>query len=300
MDLGVGRRLSYLSARRLLVLTGLVVLGATAAVLYVRRLETVEVVAVLLFVPIYLAVVLGKIRGGVVAAVLASVTYGVLRLRGVDTYSNHQEISLVSSRTLAYLAFGVVGGYAVRQLEAALLKLDRYDLVDDDTGLFNARFAANELQLEQARSTRYGSTFAVVALSGSVEPLRRLRRGRRAEVLRRLGETVSDAVRLVDRAAIGQDGDRFRIAVVMPETNRDGAQIVAGRLQASVASVLSGEASGRADVEPQVLVIPGDEAALDELRTRFVAIDELDHPAAPRSTARSTAPTPSTGGPSEP
>lgn len=278
MDLGVGRRLSYRSARRLLVLTGLVVLGATAAVLYVRSVEDTEVLAVLLFAPIYLAVVAGKIRGGVLAAVVASGAYAALRLVGVDTFDETEQIQLVASRTLAYLAFGLVGGLAVRELEAALVKLDRYDLVDDDTGLFNARFVAQELSLELARATRYGSSFSVAVIEGPLAPLLGLRRSARSAALRAMGATVSEAVRLVDRAAIAQDGDRYRIAVVMPETPQVGGEIVAGRLAHGVSEVLAAAGADGDGVESQLLTFPGGEEALVALRASFLAIDRAEHP----------------------
>ena len=278
MDLGVGRQLSYRSGRRLLVLTGLIVLAATAAVLYVRRVEDVEIVAVLLFIPIYLAVVAGKVKGGVAAAVLASGVYAAMRIVGVDTFDSTERAQLIASRAAAYLVFGVVGGFAVLQLEAALTKLDRYDLVDDDTGLFNARFGAQELALELARGKRYASTFAVVVLDGPIAPLVALRRSRRSEALRRIGATVSDAVRLVDRAAIAQDGDRYRVAVIMPETPKPGALIVADRLVATVGAALDGAGTG---LHTETLVFPDDADALDQLRRRFVELDHLEHPAHP-------------------
>ena len=49
------RGMSYTQARRLLVAVGVGVLGVLALVMYARRVETIEVLAVLLFVPVFLA-----------------------------------------------------------------------------------------------------------------------------------------------------------------------------------------------------------------------------------------------------
>jgi hypothetical protein len=48
-------QLGYAKARQLLVVTGLAVLAIVVVVMYARRVDSVEVVATILFVPIFLA-----------------------------------------------------------------------------------------------------------------------------------------------------------------------------------------------------------------------------------------------------
>ena len=57
-------RLGYARARRLLLVTGVVVLAVVALVTWARRVDTVEVVATLLFLPIFLAFVLRGVISG--------------------------------------------------------------------------------------------------------------------------------------------------------------------------------------------------------------------------------------------
>jgi len=136
--------MSYAATRRLVLSVGLGVLGLVALVMYVRRVDTVEVLAVLLFIPVFLAFVAWDVAGGLIAGVLASAAYAALRIPVVEAIGSGRFASLVAGRAVGYLAFGALGGWADRQLEGSLEKLDLYDQVDDATGLYNARFFVQE------------------------------------------------------------------------------------------------------------------------------------------------------------
>src|SRR5688500_2886807 len=77
-------RMSYPQLRRLVVLTGLAVLVVTALVMFARRVDTVEVVAVLLFIPIFLAFFEWKVVGGVTASLLATAVYVAARYPAIE------------------------------------------------------------------------------------------------------------------------------------------------------------------------------------------------------------------------
>src|SRR5438045_6751283 len=73
------RGLSYNQVRILLLAGGLILLGVTAGVNYVRRVETAEVAAILFFIPIFVAFVFWDWVGGLVAAAGAIAAYVTLR-----------------------------------------------------------------------------------------------------------------------------------------------------------------------------------------------------------------------------
>ena len=131
-------QLGYVKARRLLVLVGVLVLGVVAVTMYARRVDTVEVVATLLFLPIFLAFVYRGVVGGVVAALVATGIYTALRYPAIDAIGADEYTGLIVSRAAAYLIFGAVGGWAMSVLEGSLEKLELYDEIDDETGLYNA------------------------------------------------------------------------------------------------------------------------------------------------------------------
>jgi diguanylate cyclase (GGDEF)-like protein len=268
----------YPVARRLLVAGGVFVLLVTAGVMYARRVDTVEVIAVLLFIPVFLACVYWGMVGGLVAAVLASLVYLFLRLDAIDQVGLSTFRGHLLSRTVAYLTFGVLGGWAASQLEDSLSKLDLYDQIDDATGLFNARFLVQDIDLERARSTRYQTLFSLVLVdvpSGAVD---QLGRRQRAATLKGLGKILRESVRSVDRVVHTYDGERHRIGVVLPETGREGAAIFSSRLVDWISDYLRQRNAGTEGISNQALTFPDDEATISSVREEFAAIDRSEHP----------------------
>ena len=276
------RGLSYANARRLLIAGGLVVLLLTAAVMYARRVDTVEVVAILLFIPVFIGLVFWNVVGGLVAAVLASLAYLLLRLDAIDQVGLDQFRGHLLSRTLAYLAFGVIGGWANRELQGSLTKLDLYDQIDDDTGLYNARFFVQDSELEMARSTRYQTIFSVVMVDVAVTAFEGLSRRQRGGALKGLGRVLRDSVRTVDRVAHSRDDTRHRFVVVLPETGGEGARVFGSRLRQWVVDYLSQRGAEGIDssVTLTSYTFPGNETEIRQLREEFAAIDREEHPEA--------------------
>ena len=291
---GVGRGLrglSYANARRLLIGGGLVVLLLTAAVMYARGVDKVEVVAILLFIPVFVALIFWNLMGGLIAGVLSSVAYYVLRLDAIDQVGLDQFRGHLLSRTLAYMAFGVIGGWANRELQGSLTKLDLYDQIDDDTGLYNARFLVQDTEVEMARASRYQTIFSVVIVDVPAAAIDALNRRQRAGALKGLGRVLRDSVRTVDRAAHSRQDDLHRFVAVLPETGAEGARVFGSRLRQWVADYLSqrGAKAGDAAVTLTTLTFPGNELELQALREQFAAIDREEHPEAAELAAEAEA-----------
>jgi hypothetical protein len=263
-----------------LLVAGVVVLGVIGVVTYARRVETVEVVATLLFLPIFLAALFGRITGGVVAGVLAAGIYAALRAPAIDAVGFDRFLGLLVSRSVAFVAFGGLGGWAVQQLEASLRKLELYDQIDDDTRLFNARFFLEVTDLETSRSKRYRTLFSVASLEIPAVAFEGLSRRRRLRALRALGREVQNHVRTVDRAVHARDGQRHRLAVVLPETGREGTRVFTDRFAARMAEYLKarGVSVSEGAIATTVLTFPEDEAALTALRDEFARLDRGEHP----------------------
>src|SRR3954464_13946518 len=104
--------LSYNQVRLLMLVGGLALLGVTAAVNYVRRVETAEVAAILFFIPIFIAFVFWDWKGGLIAATLATIGYILLRRPAIDAIGGARYTALIISRAIAFYAFGIIGGLA--------------------------------------------------------------------------------------------------------------------------------------------------------------------------------------------
>jgi GGDEF domain-containing protein len=269
--------LSYARARQIILAAGLLVLLIVAGVMFFRRVDPVEVAATLLFIPIFIAFVFKGVKGGIIAAVVASIVYAALRYPAIQLVGADQFAGLILSRAIAFLAFGAIGGFASQQLEASLEKLDQFDEIDDATGLFNARFFVNNTALEMERSDRYRTLFSVTIIDVPAAAFDGMNRRQKDKTLRELGQLLKDSIRTVDRGVHALDGDVHRFAAILPETGRDGSRVFITRLAAKMTDLLAHKGS-KATVSQEIAVFPGDEPDLNELRARFTAIDALQHP----------------------
>lgn len=272
-------RLSYGRARRILLVAGLTVLVAVALVTYVRRVDTVEVIATLLFVPVFVAFVLRGAVGGAVAAVVATGVYASLRTPAIDAVGVGEFTGLLTSRAAAYLIFGVVGGWSTQVLEGSLDKLELYDEIDDATGLYNARHLLHQTDLEMARARRYQTLFSVVMLDLPATAFHAVSSRTRRVALRDLGRVLSEGVRTVDHVVHARAVAAHRLVVLLPETGPEGAEIFRGRFDERIRAFLGarGVVIDASVTAARALTYPGDDADLDDLRVAFQAIDAAQH-----------------------
>jgi GGDEF domain-containing protein len=280
------RDIGYARARRLFLITGLGVLLITAAVMYARGVDTIEVAGTLFFMVVFIGFLFYKIRGGIIAGVVAALWYASLRYPAIQAVGLDRFIGLIASRGVAYVCFGVLGGWATDNLEASIQKLELYDQIEDTTGLYNARFFVQDTDLEMSRSNRYHTIFSVAVAEIPDETLESLGR-KRSGTLRQLGRTIADSVRTVDRAVFGSDDHRHRLAVVLPETGPEGARIFADRLAQRVSDYLGqrGAAVAPGVVGGVAVSFPEDGDALETLRAQFAEIDRREHPEASETAA---------------
>lgn len=271
-------RLGYARARSLLLAAGLLVLGVVALVMYARRVDTVEVLATLLFIPIFLAFVFRGVWGGVGGALVAIAAYTALRSPAIDAIGFGEFAGLITSRAAAYLIFGAVGGWSTQVLEGSLEKLELYDEIDDETGLYNARHLLNQIDLESARARRYQTLYSLVLLDLPAAPLGALKPRVRRTLLRDLGRLLGEGVRNVDHVVHARDGDAHRFAVVLPETAHEGAEVFRGRFGERISRYLADRGVAVEGLPAaRALTVPGDDDAVVEVRHEFERLDALQH-----------------------
>ncbi|MEA2498318.1 MAG: hypothetical protein QOH26_723 [Actinomycetota bacterium] len=272
--------IDYPRARRLLILAGLAVLLVIAGVMYLRRVDTPEVVATLFFIGIFVSFMFFGLKGGLIAAAIAIAGYLGLRYDDIEAVGAGRITGLIASRSVAFLAFGAIGGWANEQLEGALEKLEVYDQIDDATGLFNARFFLQDTDLEKSRSQRYQTIFSIAVVDIPAQTIDAVDRRKRKTLLRDLGHMLKDGLRTVDRATHAHSATQHRLAVVLPETGPEGAQIFTDRLVERVARYLSDRGVSGADgsIKGLAVTFPGNEAELDTLRASFAEVDRTEHP----------------------
>ena len=274
-------RMSYTFVRRLLLAAGLIGLALIAGLGYARGVDRLEVTATVLFIPVFVALFLWGIKGGLGAGVLAAVAYATLRYPAIQVVGFNRFVGLILSRTLAYIAFGAIGGWAASQLESSLDKLELYDQVDDETKLSNARFFLENTDMEMSRSQRYQTIFSVGTVDVPRSALDALSNRQQRSVLRDLGGLLSSSIRTVDSAVHAKDDVRHRFTVILPETGSEGAQTFTERLALKLAEQLRRRnVPLEDDLVFSSITFPGDESSVSTLRAEFEQIDRLEHPEA--------------------
>jgi GGDEF domain-containing protein len=273
----------YRLARRAMFAAGLVVLALIASIAYLRRVETIEVISTLLFIPVFMAFFVGGARTGLVAGLISAAAYAALRFPAVEVLGSERFIWLIWSRAAAFVAFGVLGGWATSQLQASLTKLELYDQIDDETRLYNARFFVEDTDAEIARSRRYQSIFSVAAVDVPHSAFEGLSRRQKEDLLRDLGRLLSGSIRSVDRAVHAVDDQRHRFAAILPETGAEGAQKFTDQMAKRLLGQL-GRPGGLTDavhLDTATFTFPGDDGAIAALRHEFAAIAHRQYPEAP-------------------
>lgn len=242
-------------ARNLLLLSGLILLGLIVMSMAFRGVDPVEMVATAAFAPIFVAILFFGIRGGVAVSAGAAIGYLLLRLPAIRLVGMPTLSGLLVGRIVGFIAFGAIGGWAASVVGSSLTKLALFDEIDDATGLHNARSLLAVLDRERSRAGRYAGVFSVVHASFDRPP----GRGRAVQAaLRALGSRLVSSVRISDHLSHFA-ADRSHLVVVLPETGSEGAATV----RAGLTSAL--EAWGAVTLTTEVICLPGDEEALQEL-----------------------------------
>lgn len=261
---------TYRQSRMLVLVTGSAVLLATAGVLLLRAYDLAEVTAVVLFLPVFAAAVLGGVRWGLGVAVLAGLGYVGLRLPEIQQFGWPALSARIVAQFLGYLAFGALGGWAAGVVGSGITKLDRFDVRDDDSELLNARGVHEQLDDELARAQRYGSHFSVVTVTFSLA-------GDKKQTRQAIGNVVRESVRTVDDTGRVTIDDKDVVIAVLPETPREGAE-VAGR---KIAERLETDAT-HVDADVQWLSHPEDDEAIQHLQQQLEEVVAREHPEAAR------------------
>lgn len=172
----------------------------------------------------------GHATRGLIAVPLVSKgrTLGVLEvLRGEGEPELTAE-DLLTVRTLAdHAAIAIENAQAFERIRDLTI-------VDDHTGLFNARHLLRVLEAEVVRSERYGRPFSLVFID--LDHFKRVndQHGHQAgsAALREVGEVLREELRETD-VPTRYGGDEY--VILLPEADREQAMGVAERLRAAIA-----------------------------------------------------------------
>lgn len=239
---------------------GAAILGAVALTLPSAPPEPVEILAqVLLFFVLVAAVRYGR-RGGLIAAVVASVAYAMMRVPLLSSGEVTTTILLMlTSRIIAFGLIGVVGGEAFSRMRYALARLAGQSGVDEWSRVYNQSYLYNELDQARSRFTRYGETVSVVIVALAPALTADLSSSRQRALVRGVADHIRSDIRMVDEVGRLDDG---RFCVLLPHTPKAGAHVVVERLGKGVRKSLGARDES---VSVWYVSLPEDEAAFRTL-----------------------------------
>jgi len=169
------------------------------------------------------------------AAITAAFLGALLVTNGGQPYTSEQIVIVVSDLMalwlLSYLA-SVVAGEQRRTRDAAL----RLSLYDPLTRLYNRTFLFAVIEREIARAGRTNRRFSLLMLDlDGLKPINdRFGHYFGDRMLQAVAVAIRQHIRLIDTAA-RYGGDEF--VVLLPETDTEGAAVVAEKLRRSVAAI---------------------------------------------------------------
>ncbi len=230
----------------------------------------VEFVAqVLLFGVLVAAVHWGR-RGGMVAALFASLIYIALRIPLLSAGLTTADMLFIITRIAAFGLVGIVGGEVCSRIKYVLARVGDTNTIDDWSHVYNQRYAFHAIEQARARYTRYGEAFSLVIVKLSPSLTAELRPKRQRTLVRAVANYLRDDVRMVDEVCRIDDG---RFIVLLPHTAKPGGAVVESRLLTGVRKTVG------AKDESVTTVCYGaseDTLALGELNASLAAPD-TDH-----------------------
>jgi hypothetical protein len=150
--------------------------------------------------------------------------------------------------------------------------------VDPETGLWTARFLRDRLAAERVRSRRSRHPFSLVLVQVPDAPLATLPYRRQLTLLRELGyQFVAGGV--VDHLVHVPDQDQHWFAVILPDTDRSGAQVLERRLRLGIGGYLSSRGLRLSDLQSASLTAPDDDPAMSAIWDALIGPEDADDPA---------------------
>ena len=224
-----------------LIVLAVSVLALLAVSQIARGVDPVEILATVLFLGIFVAVVYFELVGGIVAAAAATMAYGVSRLPAVDVVGSPSVWRLITLRGASFFAFGVLGSYALKRFRGAIRIASYGHHLDYETGCASTRQIFQDLDIEIARAQRYGSTFSVVILDIASSSLSSLKEQARTQALSQLGTLLRSTARATDRLGLVDTRTDRRVFAILAETPKSGAESFAKRIGDRVADLWLGK-----------------------------------------------------------
>jgi hypothetical protein len=203
--------------------------------------QTAEVVAQLMIIVVLAGALHFGRNGGFIAAVAATAVYVALRLPLLNAEGFAGDaLTLIGIRVITYALVGVVGGEFAGRFKYILARLEHQTLSDRTTGAYSACYAGQSIDTGLAAWKRYETPYSLVAIKITPTLYEGLRAARYRTVMRQVAGALRNDIRMVDDLAFRPKGT---FMALLPNTEAEGAAVVAARLTRVASDVLGANES---------------------------------------------------------
>jgi len=206
-------------------------LASALVIIYNNSARSLSVFIFLLFLGVGIMLTLGLVRGVLVGLLMIFVWIAVKKLLGV-----WEEVRLLDNLLeliIAGLTF-IFSGIYHDHLQAILNayrknqnQLKQLDLEDKTVGLIRPAIGLLRLNEEEERSVRYRRPFALILVMARPIPRIEWEPKEASELMRAIATSIKDTTRDTDIPFLADDQ---KIAVILPETETDGANKVVNNI----------------------------------------------------------------------
>ena len=212
------------------------------------------------------ALVVGGVANFLLAAAISAVYLLVLALTTHSATLDFGQVARVGVNLLALLLLSYLASVVAREQRRTRDAAVRLSLHDPLTQLYNRNYLFALLDREIARAGRTTRRFSVLMLDLDLLKPVNDRHGHHFgdRLLREVADAIRGAIRLIDSAA-RYGGDEF--AVVLPETDPEGALVVAEKLRRGIAAIRipAGAEAVRTTASIGIVAFPEDGRTADAL-----------------------------------
>ncbi len=217
-----------------------------------------------------LAVLVGAVHwgrnGGLVAAILATLAYVVLRIPDVtEAGLGNEIIDLFLIRACTYGLLGIVGGEVCGRIKYFFAGLEDGTSIDETSRVYNQKFVCQILVNGVATATRYGEPFSIALIDLSSVLATESKPKKIRSLVRAVANHIRNDLRLVDDLGRLSDG---RFVLILHHTSKAGAVVAADRVSAGLREVIG---SRGGTVATSVYGFETDLAAIQELLSSLCA-----------------------------
>ncbi len=212
-------------------------------------------------------------KGAAISFLIATGLYSMFAFgfRGnIDTGTAWQLFAL---RTVVFAAVAFVGGELNVRLKYVFMKLEHQDYVDNLTSLYNAKYLSKLIDKHISEFDRYGARFSLASFMINEDLVTTMKKKTRQKMVRELGNSVIRGnIRGADEAA-RLEGMRF--AVLLPNTNHDGATCASIRVKGKILGYLDRrglETDDEQTILTEILEYPRDKDNVETMATRLLSI----------------------------